>query len=270
MNWDKILNQNFAIRVLEKHFKKNRLATVYLLTGQEPAKLDIALAFASALNCEKKRIFETCDCSSCSRVERGHYPDIKIFKAEEAKTIKIEEIRNLLNWVHLKPYEGVWKVFIAEDADRLTPAAANALLKTLEEPPSNTIFLLLAESRSHLLETIQSRSFEIRLKSSEPESQSAVQEIKSKVAQIKNQNWDELLEPYHSREREEVKEFFSDLMHYFRDRIYDSAETQDAGSQGYLDAIQAIYETREALEANVNQKIALSRLSMKLMKGLSG
>ncbi|MDD5218921.1 MAG: DNA polymerase III subunit delta, partial [Candidatus Omnitrophica bacterium] len=167
MIWDKIETQPFVTGILKTHVETGRLAATYILSGDvQSGKEEMAQALACALNCEEKKSFESCACASCMKILNGNHPDVRwLGKAEErARSIKIEEVRDMLNWVYLKPYEGEWKVFIVTEADRLTLEAANALLKTLEEPPARTIFCLLVENRSNLLETIQSRSFKLKLR----------------------------------------------------------------------------------------------------------
>ncbi len=276
---EKMAGQNFAVRVLKSHIAKDRLAHTYLLTGKnESESAKLALDFAKALLCEQNKVFESCDCTSCRKIENQNHPDVRwLGQDTDARSIKIEAVREMLGWANLKPYEGRRKVFIFIDAERLTPEAQNALLKTLEEPPGQTIFCLLVESKSHLLETIQSRSFEIRLPSKLDDT--AEGEIPAGLGEKK---WDDFLEPYQTTTREEVKSMLDAVMNYFRDCIARHSEDpersegdEESGSfatlrmTALLDALDAAYETKEALEANANQKLALTRLTMRLKKILS-
>src|SRR5438094_110690 len=124
---EKIEAQDFAVRVLKSHIQKNRLAHTYLITGEkESGKGDLALAFAVALNCEAEQYFEPCSCNSCRKSEAGNHPDLHLLGQDlKIKTLKIEEVRNVIAGASLKPYEGKYKVFVLFDAGRLSQDASN-------------------------------------------------------------------------------------------------------------------------------------------------
>ncbi len=171
----------------------------------------------------------------------------------------------MLTWVSLKPYEAKYKFFILKDAERLTVEAANALLKTLEEPPPHTIFCLLVENRANLLETIQSRSFELRLAGRAEEPDYA--RLRESLPGIEDQTWADFLENYQSAAREEAGRVLGEMLFYFREQI--QCEIQRPGSAphrwpSYLKALDTVYETREAVDANANIKLALTRLAVQL------
>ncbi len=262
---EKIKAQDFAVRVLKGHLEKNHIAHTYLFTGDgDSGKEDLALAFASALNCERKKYFLSCDCPPCHKIQSGNHPDVGwLGRDPKVRSIKIEEVRGMMETASLKPYEGQWKVFILVDAERLTADAANAILKTLEEPPAHTLFLLLVKNKAHLLETIQSRSFEVRLKSL----QTVDFEKAPDPRAIRERNWFEFFDGFQSTPREELKELLDQLMQEFREAISSAAK---AGTDpvwpadALLQGIDSLYETKEALDANANQKLALTRLTLQL------
>ncbi len=273
---DRIETQSFAVRVLKTHLAKKRLAHTYLFTGKDGAGHEgLALAFACALNCPKENFFRDCGCPSCYKTENRNHPDV-IWLGEDpkARSIKIEEARQSIEKAFLKPFEGLWKVFILVRSERLTTEAANALLKTLEEPPAHTIFVLLAETKAHLLETIQSRGFEIKLRPLEMGSAGGA--IHESLVRS-GQNWLEYFEPYHGASREEIKELCDLLMMHFRNRIESNANvgarhvaidppaTQWRASP-LLAAIDRVIETKDAVDANANTKLALTRLTTQLEK----
>ena len=102
-------------------------------------------------------------CHSCIRIENNHHPDIHWIEIEEkAKFLKIDNIRDLQHSVKLSPVESNYKIFIIKEADRMNEEASNCLLKTLEEPPANTIIILIANSLTPVKETIKSRCQIIR------------------------------------------------------------------------------------------------------------
>lgn len=140
--------------ILRRALLKQRIAHAYLFTGPDGVgKRLTALAFARALLCVNGT---GCgDCSSCRKVDHNNHPDIHLLDAEA--TIKIDQIRSLQNELSLRPLEGNYKISLIDGADMLTIGAANALLKTLEEPQPNTLIILLTSHAEKLLPTICSR-----------------------------------------------------------------------------------------------------------------
>jgi DNA polymerase-3 subunit delta' len=118
-----------------------------------------AVNFAKALNCGDLRSGSPCDqCVSCKKIESSKHPDIFILRSkEEGASINIEDVRTLINDVYLKPFEARKKVYMIEGAEYMKHVAANALLKTLEEPPADSVIILLTENIKSLLHTIVSR-----------------------------------------------------------------------------------------------------------------
>ncbi len=265
MSLNKVTAQEFAVKILRSHLEKKRIAHTYLLTGKkESGKEDVALAFAQALNCLSNHAFEECACVSCRKIEAGNHPDVRIMGSEaKARSIKIEEVRDAIGAASLKPYEGKWKVFILLDADRLTADAQNALLKTLEEPPANTLFIFLVENKSNLLETIQSRSFEVRLKPLHFSEEGGA----GFIAGMWQENWEDILDAYQSQSREELKGSLELLMSNLREEIRNSESTgRGIPVPKIVEAISVVCETKDAVDGNVNQKLALSRLAVNLRK----
>lgn len=267
----KVQAQTLAVRILSAHLQKERLAATYMLSGSsESGGEELAMAFACALQCDSGAPFEFCECSICSRIRRYQFPDVRwVGMQENARSIKIEEIRDLMSWVALKPFEGAYKVFILKGAERLTPEASNALLKTLEEPPAHTLFILLVENKNRLLPTIQSRSFEIRLRPLEGQQEMEGFEMEGGGTGVGSPAWEDFFDSFQGNKREELQQMFADLMRCFRDRMKRQAA---AGSEGagkmrdYLKAMDEIYETWDAVSGNANQKLALSRIAMRLRK----
>jgi DNA polymerase-3 subunit delta' len=153
------IGQARAIRFLQRAFVTGRIAHAYLFTGPTGVgKRAAAIAFAQVLNCERGAGFDDgCgNCRACRNIANGLHPDVQVIDPDGA-TIKIEQIRTLEADAALVPYEAQWKIFILNGAERMTEQAANALLKTLEEPSKGTVFILLTSTVSALLPTIVSR-----------------------------------------------------------------------------------------------------------------
>lgn len=115
-----------------------------------------AVSIAKALNCPNGSDGD--GCPSCQKIDRQIHPDVRLLSpAKERKAISIEQVRELVAEAGMRPYEEGTKVFIIDPADTLSGAAANSLLKTLEEPTPDTCFVLLTRSADLLLPTIKSR-----------------------------------------------------------------------------------------------------------------
>lgn len=246
--------QDFAVRLLRSHIETGRLSHAYLFTGQNTPKAELALAFAAAVNCEKKRSFTDCDCGSCHKLANQNHPDVKVLGEDlKLKSIKIEEIRKAIEEASFKPYEAKWKVFIILQAGRMTADASNALLKTLEEPPPHTLFVLTGESKMQFLETIQSRCFELRLK---PES-AGMTEIS--VLSFSDKKWEDFFEEQAAGQKDEIKTTLDGLIGFLRRQIEQGSEAPAAVRR--LKALDAVLETKDALDSNVNPKLAMTRLA---------
>ncbi len=265
---EKIGMQDFAKRVLTAHIEKDRIAHSYLLTGKATSgKDELAMGFAMALNCEMGSVFKSCACNACRKIEARNHPDVRWLPQDpEARSIKIEEVREAIAAAHLKPYEGRWKVFILTGADRLTMEASNSLLKTLEEPPAHTVFILLVENRANLLETIQSRSFEVRLR---PLGEVLPVTLPGGVPMPSAGvlAWEDFFDGFQKLSREDLRETLAALMLFVEEQMTGKRPGwTEAGTDYYLDLLRVIGETREAVGDNVNQKLALSRLSMQMRR----
>ncbi len=253
--------------LLLAHLESDRIAHTYLFTGAPgEEKTLLALQFARALNCEKKNFLRDCDCASCRKTQNRTHPDVQWFVGDKKTgSIKIEEVRNKLYQASLKPYEGKWKVFIVEEAENLTLESSNALLKTLEEPPGHCVFLLLVENKAHLLETIQSRAFEIRTAPAPEKDPRENEKIRLLVAK----GWDAFFEGLREDSRPELVGDLETLLFYLRDSSVTAWRQSPERSKKYLDAVRSVYETQEALDANANQKLALTHLEIQLGKILN-
>ncbi|MDN0068703.1 DNA polymerase III subunit delta' [Collinsella ihumii] len=140
---------------LERAVRTDRASHAYLFVGAPGSgKLDAAWALAQALLCEQGGCGV---CDSCIRVARKTHPDVHLYEPESATGYLIAQIRDLLEDVALAPIRAPRKVYIVDRAEQLRANSANALLKTLEEPPENTTFILLGTSTDVMLPTIVSR-----------------------------------------------------------------------------------------------------------------
>ncbi len=165
MSFNDIVGQERPIGILSRAVERDRIAQAYLFLGMEGVgKRLAASSLAKALNCrgERAKPYLSCDCClSCLKIDHGNHPDVQVVDGTQ-ELIKIAQVRQLQRKLHYKPLEGRKKVVIIDGAENLGPAAANALLKTLEEPPPGTVIILISTSLSLLLPTIISRCQKIR------------------------------------------------------------------------------------------------------------
>ena len=150
-----------AIGYLKASLESNRISHAYIFSGPDGVgKRNTALNFAKALNCDNVKSGEPCDqCPSCKKIDSSKHPDIRVLSpAEKNGSIKIEDVRAVIRDIYLKPFEAKKKVYIIEAAEEMKHEAANALLKTLEEPPADSVIILLTEKIKALFHTIVSRS----------------------------------------------------------------------------------------------------------------
>ncbi len=122
-----------------------------------------ALAVSQALNClaptsSPELAIDACGaCAACKRIARGVHPDVLVVEPGDNGSIKIDQVRELIDRAAYRPFEGRRRAVIIDEADALVPAAQNALLKTLEEPPSRSVFILVTARPDVLLPTVRSR-----------------------------------------------------------------------------------------------------------------
>jgi DNA polymerase-3 subunit delta' len=170
--FESIIEQDLPVRLLNTFLQNGTIPHALLFTGIEGVgKESTALAFAMACNCAGEDSKPTrpesdipCgNCKSCRKIEAGNHPDIIRVKPS-GPFIKINQVRSLCQTLAMKPYEARRRVVIITEAQAMNPAAGNALLKMLEEPPLRTILILVATHTSDLLPTIVSRCQQIRFK----------------------------------------------------------------------------------------------------------
>ena len=159
MGFETIRDQYVAVRMLRTALGRRRLAHAYLFEGPDSVgKRLTALTFAKAVNCEELSD-DSCDrCVSCLKTDGGNHPDVTTIEPVKAgRVIKVEILTELIERAALKPYEGKYRVAVIVDAERMNASAANKFLKTLEEPPGNSIFVLVSHNPDQLPATITSR-----------------------------------------------------------------------------------------------------------------
>jgi DNA polymerase-3 subunit delta' len=152
-----VIGHEWALELLERHISSGHVLHAYLFSGpSQVGKTTLALAFAQALLCETGGSSPCGTCLSCQRIAQARHPDVRTVTAEKS-TIQIEQVRALQAAAALSPVEGRYRVFIIPEIERASAPAANALLKTLEEPPPQVVLLLTSARRDQVLPTVVSR-----------------------------------------------------------------------------------------------------------------
>ena len=172
-----ILGHEQIIEHLQNAVTMDKVSHAYIINGPDKSgKMMLAEAFAQTLECEKLEDVvknaaqpsdvEPCmECHSCKQAMSKNQPDIIYLAHEKPNTISVEDIRDQINHdVQIKPYSSSRKIYIVNDAEKMTPQAQNALLKTMEEPPEYVVLLLLTTNASLLLPTLISRSIVLNMK----------------------------------------------------------------------------------------------------------
>jgi DNA polymerase-3 subunit delta' len=168
--WPTVIGHEWAVNLLSGALAGDRLAHAYLLSGPaQIGKTCLARAFAQTLNCETGELNPCMACRSCQLIAEDKHPDVRMIRPQlsrsgRTETLRIEQVRNLQKELALAPYEGRYQVAIVTRFHKASLGAANALLKTLEEPPKNVVIVLTADLADSLLPTIISRCQSLTLR----------------------------------------------------------------------------------------------------------
>lgn len=151
---------------LQNAISMDKISHAYIINGEKDSgKMMLAEAFAATLLCEQKGKDACMECRSCRQAAGRNNPDIIYITHEKPNVISVDDIRRQLNdSVVIRPYAAARKVYIVDEAEKMNPQAQNALLKTIEEPPSYVVILLLTTNADGFLPTILSRCVTLNVK----------------------------------------------------------------------------------------------------------
>ncbi len=177
MPFANVIGQDGPKRKIRTALSQQAIGHAYLFSGDDGiGKRLMALRFAQALSCETPPSSSQPDscghCRACEQIDSGIYPDLLIIEPEQDKAnpqIKIDRVREIERHVIYRPLLSARKICIIDDADRLNTNAANALLKTLEDPPEHSLFILVTSQPLRLLATVRSRCLTLRFSPATPE-----------------------------------------------------------------------------------------------------
>ncbi|MDE3018435.1 MAG: DNA polymerase III subunit delta' [Nitrospirota bacterium] len=170
MPFSQLIGHDRPKAILMASILHDRVAHAYLFHGEEGiGKKLAAILFAQTVNCDTPYGSQGPDacgtCRSCTQIDARTHPDFLVIEPDREMAnpqIKIEQVRQLEEQIVYRPLVSPWKIYLLDDADRLTQGAANALLKTLEEPAAHSLFLLVSSRPSALPTTVRSRCQSIR------------------------------------------------------------------------------------------------------------
>lgn len=171
LTFSDVIGHENIINHLQNAIKMHKISHAYILNGEDGAgKNLLASIFAFTLQCEEGGINPCGVCKSCMQAQSNNHPDIKRITHEKA-SISVDDIRmQLNNDIQIKPYSSPYKIYVIDEAEKMTEQAQNALLKTIEEPPEYAVILLLTNNINTFLQTILSRCVNLNLKAVSNES----------------------------------------------------------------------------------------------------
>lgn len=264
---------------------RERIPNAYLFVGADSRiLLDEAVFFARALNCSGKtesgpapKNFSTgsarqsppeadeggCgQCESCKKIARRIHPDLLII-SNPGKSIKIDEIREITDFVKYGPSFAGWKIVVVEGADLMTEEASNSFLKTLEEPHRNVLFILTTTRELFILKTVSSRCQKVMIPGMKVEKNETVDRLTEKFLNMGKMNIPSLLA------LSDELSVLPDLEKMLNLVLYNYREKVNFSSENELSAMRAILEAVRSLERRGNKRLALDHMFMSL-KGAAG
>jgi len=280
---------------LQHTVKSGLLAHAYLFLGPKETTMNNAISLAQAVNCSSTVEGQGCGiCLSCRKISHGNHPDV-IITDPIGTSFKIEQGRELQKKVSFRHHEGKYKVMILTGADLMTIAAANSMLKILEEPPERTIFILTADNGDNILQTVLSRCQVIKFGSEEgscgfvqgmEDNESKVQQVIDLVEDLSKMDYGRLLKISESweKDREGAKVLLENMLTWFRDIAvakftgkvemvqnkshWDMLKKSSLLPDAALMAAQEVERSQRLIRQNANLKLVLDVMLLKLHRYL--
>ncbi len=253
---------------LAKVFRSRTLSHAYLFIGGEDPENEETIRFlVRILLCLSTEQQPCGECRSCRLLASGNHPDFRVIEPEGG-SIKIDEVRAICYDANLHPYLSSRKVYYFKRFHTLTEEAANAFLKTLEEPPPGVYFLAQADQELGVLPTVRSRMQRVNLGWHEPgalpaeEDEEFLLEGKDLVALFQQ------AEVMSKKEREQVEEYLRDLQSYYRNKLLTGVRQKQPLNPGLTQILMALQTARERAAANLNLRLLLEDLYLTIYETL--
>lgn len=241
---------------LKNSANAKRLAHAYVFSGTDKEeKYEISIRLSQLLFCKTPK--KPClSCSNCIRVKELRYPDLTIVESEEG--IGIEQIRKLSYKMSLSAYDSLIKIVIIKDAHKMQVIAQSALLKLLEEPKGDTLFILLCDHAELLLDTIISRTQEIRFSFKKGE---AIKDFSLKLEELKKSSLSERFAfAKEMADSNQVEELVESWLLDFRKELLDNVDSKE-----YSNKVKRIEKVLRTLRTtNVNERLALEQILIEI------
>ena len=299
MNFNEILGNNKIKQDLQEIIDNNTISHSYMFVGIDGiGKKLIAKEFARKILCLNKQNQNCATCDSCIKFNSGNNPDfLEIFP--DGNSIKIAQMREMQEKVYQKPIVSDKKVFIIDQAEKMTEEAQNSLLKTLEEPPEYMVIILITSNENKLLNTVKSRCIRINFTGLSKQditkyagvhqiniaSQNLLEMCGGSIGKLEKIN--ENIYDYNSLELAtnklidgklknvveemncfnilyESKEIIQDLLDYMTVLIYLHISKEKDYRQKFLNTIKLIEETKQRLNSNTNYDMSIDNLLFKI------
>ncbi len=302
MDFRQIIGQKKILTVLNKSVIENRISHTYIFSGpQGIGKKTVANIFAAMLLCEnlliEDEIPRTCEkCNSCKMIKSDNNPDFFVVEIKQEETsIKIEEARKIIADISIKPMYSKRKVYIINDAEKMTPEAQNCMLKILENPPSYAVIILTTSNFVALLETVRSRAVRIEFDNNDLAEISDM--LKNEFIQIREDLFEileklknrELIDVYESytffkNNKKEINAILDIMVLYYRDLLVFQSlgdpsllinldkkgiilkDVNDYSKFKIIENIEIIEETRNNIKQNANYQLGIEVMLTKLQE----
>ncbi|MDD2496782.1 MAG: hypothetical protein PHT78_04715 [Desulfitobacteriaceae bacterium] len=276
---------------LAKAIKLGLLVHAYLLIGDKSKMLEEALETAMAVNCLFPVGGYACgECLACRKIRYGNHPDVVIVEPRGA-SLKIDQIREVQRAISFKHFEGRYKIVILLDANKMTLEAANSLLKVLEEPPSGTLFILIAENGDNILPTVLSRCQAVKAGRKDTNMCGDMgndnrwhEQMRGLIEQLPSIDLHQLLKISDSwnKNRDNVRSILEYLLVWLRDiavakisrndsllfnpSVFETVVNSDIKAETAVRAALEVQNCQRQIEQNANAKLVLDVLLMKLQR----
>jgi len=259
--------ENISRKVLLGAAASGRIPNAYLFVGADSqALLDEAVFFARVLNCTSEGKPFPCDfdgdklCDSCKKIKRGSHADLLILSGN-GKSIKIDEIRQVSDYVKFGPSLFKWKVIVVNGADRMTDEASNSFLKTLEEPLDQVLFILTTVRESRILRTVASRCQKIAFFNEKPSADETAAALAEKIFNIEKIDIPQLLAASDELSASpDLEGTLNSVLYDYRDKV------NPASGKKFL-AVREIFNALRGIERKANKRLALDTMFLSLKEG---
>jgi len=245
----------------------------YILTGEPEQTRAYAMNMAKTLNCLAGNEVPCGECLSCRVFDSGNHPDTVFVTGTKASGIGVDDVREqIIMPIATKPFKYKYKVFVINKAETLTPAAQNALLKTIEEPAPYGVFLFAAPHAHNFLPTVLSRCTLRKLNNS-PTNKSPDADLATLAKEIADTVHEKDMlgvfalyrrfEPYKDS-KETLQELLSLIYGCYGKKITNAVRQNQSPSKAWFNATQAIARTKQVLSQNGNTQLAIELMLVKL------